>query len=190
VIAVEPVAEMREQLIADLPGVRALAGTAQALPLADASVQAVVCAQAFHWFATGAALEEIHRVLRPGGRLGLVWNVRDETVDWVAAMTEILSPYETGTPRFRSGDWRLPFTGRLFTDLEETCFPHQHVGPARAVIVDRMLSVSFIAKLPAAERARVEARLLDLIATHPDLRDRETIAAPYQTRAFRCARKA
>ena len=188
VVAVEPVAEMREQLIASLPGTRALAGTAQAMPLGDAAADAVVCAQAFHWFADGEALQEIHRVLRPGGRLGLVWNVRDETVDWVRAMTDILTPYEGDTPRYRSGRWRLPFTGRWFTALEETVFPHQHVGDPQAVIVDRTLSVSFIANLPDAERAGVETRLRDLILSHPALRDRETVAFPYLTHAFRCTR--
>jgi SAM-dependent methyltransferase len=189
VIAVEPVAAMREQLTAGLPGVRALDGAAQAMPLADGSVDAVVCAQAFHWFANEAALAEIHRVLRPGGRFGLVWNVRDESVDWVAALTGILTPYEGGTPRFHTGQWRLPFDGRLFTDLEETRFPHQHVGRPREVIIDRTLSVSFIAKLPPAAKAEVEARLEALIASHPALRDRDMVAFPYLTQAYRCVSK-
>ena len=190
VIAVEPVAEMRDPVVAGLPGTRALEGTAQAMPLADGSVDAVVCAQAFHWFSDQAALAEIHRVLRPGGRLALVWNVRDESVDWVRALTGIMAPYEGGTPRYHSGNWRLPFDGRLFTELEETCFRHQHVGDPQAVIVDRTLSVSFIANLPEAERAGVKARLLDLIASHPELRDRESIAFPYLTHAFRCTKVA
>jgi SAM-dependent methyltransferase len=188
VIAVEPVAEMRAQLVAGLDGIRALEGTAQALPLQDASVDAVLCAQAFHWFATEAALAEIHRVLRPEGRLGLVWNVRDESVDWVAALTAILSPFEGATPRFHKGEWRRPFTGAPFTGLEETRFPHQHVGPPREVIVDRNLSVSFIASLPAAGRAQVEERLLELIASHPQLRGRETVAFPYVTHAYCCSK--
>jgi SAM-dependent methyltransferase len=186
VIAVEPVAEMRDQLAAALPGIRVLEGTAQALPLAGAAMDAVVCAQAFHWFASTEALAEIHRVLKPGGRLGLVWNVRDESVDWVAALTEIFKPYGTGTPRYHTGQWRLPFTGSRFTELQETCFPYEHVGSPREVIVDRALSVSFIANLPAAERAKVEDRLLALLR-HPALRGRETVAFPYQTHAYHCS---
>jgi len=81
VIAVEPVDAMRAELAKDLPGVRTLDGTAQSMTFGDAMCDAVVCAQAFHWFATEAVLAEIHRVLRPGGKLGLVWNVRDESVD-------------------------------------------------------------------------------------------------------------
>ena len=188
VLAVEPVAEMRGRLVADLPAVRALDGTAEALPLADRSADAVLCAQAFHWFANERALEEIHRVLKPGGRLGLVWNVRDESVDWVAGLTGLFTPYEGGSPRYRSGQWRLPFDGRLFSALEETVFPFEHVGSPEQVIVDRSLSVSFIAALPADERDRVEARLRALVDGHPDLRGRETVAFPYRTHAYWCTR--
>lgn len=187
IVAVEPVVEMRAKLSADQPVVRALAGTADAIPLADASVDAVVCAQSFHWFATEAALREIHRVLRPGGRLGLVWNVRDETVDWVAAITDIVTPFEGEAPRFYKGDWRKPFTSGLFGELQMTPFDYQHAGPAQEVIIDRFLSVSFIAALPAAEKALVEQRLRALVDSHPDLRGRDTIAFPYRTEAYHCA---
>ena len=86
VIAVEPVQAMLDQLIRQYPGVEARSGTAEAIPIEDASVDAVVCAQAFHWFATREALHEIRRVLKPGGAFGLVWNLRDESVPWVAAL--------------------------------------------------------------------------------------------------------
>ena len=78
VIAVEPVQEMLDQLIRQFPQIDARTGSAQHIPLDDASMDAVVCAQSFHWFSTPEALQEIHRVLKPGGSLGLVWNVRDD----------------------------------------------------------------------------------------------------------------
>lgn len=194
VIAVEPVEAMRAQLTASLASVQVRAGTATAIPIAAASADAVVCAQAFHWFATEAALAEIHRVLRPGGGLGLVWNVRDEAVDWVAAITAIIKPYEGDAPRFYKGDWRKPFsagnsTGRSFTDLEMTSFDYEHVGSAQEVILDRFLSVSFIAALPASENAKVADRLRALVASHPALRARDKIAFPYRTEAYRCLRR-
>lgn len=187
-IAVEPVQAMGAQLSKLLPDVRLVDGTADSMPLAAASADAVVCAQAFHWFSTQAALQEIHRVLKPEGRLGLVWNVRDESVAWVAAITAIITPYEGDTPRFHTGRWREAFTGELFSAPELSCFPYSHVGSPQEVIMDRFLSVSFIAALPDADKAKVTAQLQDLIDTHPDLRGRDTVAFPYQTQAYVCRR--
>ena len=76
-IAVEPLAEMRRVLEQAVPQAEALEGTAEAMPLPDASVDAVTVAAAFHWFDGQRALDEIARVLRPGSGLGLVWNKRD-----------------------------------------------------------------------------------------------------------------
>ncbi|AQT94084.1 class I SAM-dependent methyltransferase [Pseudomonas azotoformans] len=186
--AVEPVAAMGAQLTKLLPDVRLVNGTAESIPLPSASADAVVCAQAFHWFSTEAALAEIHRVLRPQGRLGLVWNVRDESVDWVAAITDIITPYEGDTPRFHTGRWREAFTGEYFSEPEVTCFPYSHVGSPQEVIMDRFLSVSFIAALPEASKAVVTAQLQALIDTHPSLKGRDTVAFPYQTQAYVCHR--
>ncbi len=193
ITAVEPVDAMREQLARKLPAVQAVKGTAEAMPLLDGSADAVVCAQAFHWFANEAALKEIHRVLAPGGRLGLVWNVRDESEDWMARVTEIITPYEGDAPRFYKGDWRRPFEGAvgqaLFSPLRREVLQHSHVGPPSVVILDRFLSVSFIAALDAREKAEVAARLQSLIDEHPDLRGRATVAAPYRTEAYCCERR-
>lgn len=188
VIAVEPVAAMAAQLTKGMPDVHLLTGTAEAIPLEDASADALVCAQSFHWFSTQAALREIHRVLKPGGCLGLIWNVRDESVDWVAAITAIITPYEGDTPRFHTGQWREAFTGEYFLAPQMSCFPYTHVGSPQEVIMDRFLSVSFIAALPADKKATVTEQLHTLIHTHPALRGRDTVAFPYQTQAYRCLR--
>jgi SAM-dependent methyltransferase len=187
--AVEPVAAMRQEFAKSLPDLPILHGTADSLPFADATTDAVVCAQAFHWFAHKAALAEMHRVLKPGGVLGLIWNVRDESVDWVAEITRIITPYEGDTPRFHTGHWRQPFIDSdYFAPPELTCFSYSHSGNAETVIMNRFLSVSFIAVLPPTDKALVTARLRELIHTHPALRDRETIAFPYQTQAYVCRR--
>src|SRR4051794_3171613 len=106
VLAVEPVAEMRAQLERVVPQVRALEGTAEAIPLADGALDAVTVAQAFHWFDAERALPEIRRVLAPGGALALVWNWWDrDSAPWVPELLELLEPYVERTPH-RSSAWR------------------------------------------------------------------------------------
>lgn len=184
IVAVEPIAGMREQLVHSFPDLTVLAGTASTIPLPDGSVDAVVCAQAFHWFATAAALQEMRRVLAPGGRLGLIWNVRDESKPWVAALSAITDPWEAGTPRYRTGDWRRAFPAPGFEAIDERHVRHAHVGRPDDVIVRRTLSVSFIAALPSELQAEVERDVRALIANTPELAGATEIAFPYETAMF------
>ena len=188
IIAVEPVADMRRALSAAHPDVVAVNGTAEAIPLLAASVDALTCAQAFHWFANPTALREMRRVLRIGGALGLIWNVRDERVPWVARLTEILDRHQGDAPRFSSGAWRAPFPAPGLSDLEETAFEHAHIGSPEDVIVARSMSVSFIAAMDEAGRRDVEREVRDLIARTPELAGRDRVVFPYVTRAFRAVR--
>lgn len=188
VVAVEPVDAMRAQLSLTLPEVHALSGSAESMPLGDASADALVCAQAFHWFANEGAMREIRRVLKPGGRLGLIWNVRDDSVPWVAALTDIMTPYEGDVPRYLSGAWQALFPAEGFGPLALTRLRYFHTGPPAQVIVDRVMSVSFIAALPPAEQDAVRARLGDLIATDPALRGCDVVSFPYNTEAYWCER--
>lgn len=116
IIAVEPVAEMLGKLQTAMPKVQTIQAAATKIPLDDESVDVVICAQAFHWFASAEVLAEIRRVLKPDGYLGLVWNVRNESCNWVAQLTRIMAPYEDGTPRYHEGKWR-GFS-------RQTVFPH------------------------------------------------------------------
>jgi len=184
VIAVEPVPKMRGELSAALPHVEALSGSAQSIPLPDASVDAVVCAQSFHWFATAEALAEIHRVLKPGGKLGLVWNMRDARVPWVARLDAIVNQAEGDTPRYYTGAWRKVFPFKGFGPLHEEHFSHGHTGAPEDVIMNRVRSVSFIATLPAEGRAKIDDQLSALIAVEPELNGREVVTLPYETAAF------
>jgi SAM-dependent methyltransferase len=187
-VAVEPVGAMRAALSAALPDVEAVAGTAEAIPLPDASVDAVTVGQAFHWFDGDAALAEIHRVLRPGGRLGLVWNVKDESVDWIEKLGGIMESYRGDAPRVASGAWKEAFDRtRLFTPLERARFSFVHEADFAAVVA-RVTSVSFIASLPPAEFARVVERVRTLLATHPETQGRTTFELPYRTGAYWCER--
>lgn len=184
VIAVEPVDSMRAKLAAALPDVQAIKGTAQSIPLADASVDVVVCAQSFHWFANREALDEIHRVLKPGGRFGLVWNLRDARVPWVAKLDAIVNQYEGDAPRYYTGAWRNAFPHDGFGALAETHFSLGHTGSPEDVIVHRVRSTSFIAALPEATRAGIDEAVRALIDTEPELQGKAEVTVPYETAAF------
>jgi SAM-dependent methyltransferase len=189
IVAVEPVAAMLAELTADQPRVRALSATAQSLPLASASADAVVCAQSFHWFATPAALAEIRRVLKPGGMLGLVWNVRDKSVAWVNALSRITDRHEGNAPRYDDGEWRAVFPAPGFDRLQERSVAHVHAGSAEQVIVERTASISFVAALPDDERTRLLDQVRELIAATPELSG-QTTAMPYVTRMYWCRSEA
>ena len=184
VVAVEPVEAMRAALTRSLPEVQALAGTAEAIPLPAASIDAVAVGQAFHWFDGDAALAEIHRVLRPGGRLGLIWNVKDESVDWIEKLGGIMESYRGDAPRVASGAWKDAFTRTtLFTPLQRARFSFVHEADFAAVVA-RVTSVSFIAALPPAEFARVVEKVRVLLATHPETAGRSTFELPYRTGVY------
>jgi SAM-dependent methyltransferase len=189
VLAVEPVAAMRRRLAA-CPGAAVVAAVAEALPLRDGSADAVVAASAFHWFDGPRALAEIARVLRRGRRLALAWNRRDDSVEWVARLSELVNRREGDAPRYRSGRWRAAFEAApgLFGPLEEARFPHLHrLAPER--VVDRIASISFIAALPAADRDAVLAEARGLLASHPETRGRTELALGYRTDVFVCERR-
>ena len=152
VVAVEPVTEMRAALP---PGARATEGTAEEMPLNTESADAVTVAQAFHWFEGDAALAEIHRVLRPGGSLALVWNRRRMDDPLNHAIEELLAPYRGHMSALHTGDWRGAFEGtKLFGPLEERVFPNQQALDADG-LADRIASVNFIAALNENERTKV-----------------------------------
>jgi SAM-dependent methyltransferase len=155
VLAVEPIREMREKI----SGVVALAGTAERIPLTDGFVDAITVGQAFHWFDAGVALREMHRVLAPGGGVALIWNARDERQPLQRALSPIFDRYERDTPRRQQRDWKTMLADSgLFERTRRMLFSHvQHVDEQG--VVDRVLSVSFMANLEPGEREKVEAEV-------------------------------
>jgi SAM-dependent methyltransferase len=188
VLAAEPVAAMRRRL-ATVDGVLAVGAVAESLPFRDGSLDAVVAASAFHWFDGPRALSEIHRVLGPGGRLALLWNQRDDEVDWVARISAIVNRREGDAPRYRTGLWRAAFDAApgLFGPLAERHFRHVHWLP-REGVVDRVASISFVAALPDAERAPVLAEVRAILDRHPETHDRAELPLAYRTDLFWCER--
>jgi Methylase involved in ubiquinone/menaquinone biosynthesis len=179
VLAVEPLGEMRDQLTRAVPGVRVLAGTAEEIPAADDGFDAVLVAQAWHWMDPVRALPEVARVLTPGGWLGLVWNYRDESVEWVARLGRLLRPYGAD-----GGGGAVPVVGPPFEPVERHDVRWVHHLDARALI-DMVASRSYIITLPDAERERVLGEVRRLLETDPALDDPSKIGLPYVTRCFR-----
>jgi len=176
VTAVEPVEAMRSTLAERVPGARVLEGTAEAIPLDDACAATVLCSQSFHWFDAPAALDEVARVLRPGGHLLTVWNVRDEEVAWVAAYTAIADRYAGDAPRYRTFAWRRAIDADARYALADE-WQVENPAPTDAQgVVERMLSTSFIAALDADEQARVADEVRAVVA---DLGPR--FAYPYRS---------
>jgi SAM-dependent methyltransferase len=162
VVAIEPIPEMRRELERNVPGVVAMAGTAERLPLADESVDGVTVGQAFHWFRAEQALREIHRVLRPGGGLALVWNRRDERQPLQAALSQIINPLQGDAPRGGRRDWRAVLAeSGLFERCERRLYDHVQVVDEQR-LVERVLSISFVAAAPDDVRADAEARVRTL----------------------------
>lgn len=189
IVAVEPIAEMRSEFETVLPEVELLAGTAESIPLADASVDAVICAQAFHWFNADKALPEIHRVLKPAGKLGLIWNQRQGSDEWEIELEKILAPLR---PSFMNQDavqWKQYFhQSAFFDELQEACslLPMQQ-SPAE--LLERMASISFVAALPPLEKSEVLQRIEDLLSFHASTTGRELIEYTYRTEVYWCQKK-
>lgn len=168
VIAVEPVAAMRAVLDRELPSATAVDGTAESLPLANGSADAIVVGQAFHWFDAPAALAEFHRVLGAGGRFGLVWNVRDRGQELQRMIDEITEPLRGDTPSQSGSAWRAALeASALFAPVAETSNRFE-LELDEGTFVDRIGSISFIAALDDERREDVLARVRVLAAEHPE----------------------
>ena len=188
-IAVEPVAGMRQKFTTQLPTIEILEGTAERIPLGDQVADVIVCAQAFHWFNGTVALPEIFRVLKLKGKLILIWNVRDLSDPLQAALSDIMNPHEDGAPRYQTMRWKAPFEHTtLFSPLEQLAFPTMQTGDVN-MVVDRVASVSFIAALPDATKKDVIEQTRQAALRCKKTTGDENISLPYLTTIFWCERR-
>jgi SAM-dependent methyltransferase len=181
VTAVEPLDEMRTELAAALPAVHAIHGSAEAIPLFTGAADVVASAQAFHWFDHDNALPEIARVLRPGGRLALVWNSRDDRDPWMARLSAII-----GNETVSETDV-VPVLAEsgLFGPVETAQFSLVQVLD-RDGLLDLVLSRSYCAKLTSAERAPT----LDTVgALYDETAGPDGVSLAYVTECFRAERR-
>ncbi|MGN6797306.1 MAG: class I SAM-dependent methyltransferase [Gaiellaceae bacterium] len=160
VVAVEPIPEMRALIgVAEV-----MDGTAEAIPLAGGSAALVTVAQAFHWFDLDRALPEIHRVLRAGGPLALVWNMRDLDDPVQRGVEDLLAPFRGSVNAQREGRWRAPFVASpLFGDLETAEFRNEQRFTVED-LVDRVSSTSFVAAMDETQRRPLLDQVRALVA--------------------------
>jgi SAM-dependent methyltransferase len=184
-LAVEPVAGMRDQFRSQLVDVPLVSAVVEALPFAPESLDAATVAQAWHWFDHERAIAELHRTLRPGGALGLVWNARDRSEPWVDAVWSIMDRVEKRAPWRDHEQWRDSAFREMpgFGELQPAEFFHrQPITPDG--VVQRVASVSHVAVLPDAEREAVLDEVRELVATHPDSSGRDELEIPYRVDCF------
>ena len=158
-------------------------------------------AQAFHWFETSEALVELGRVIRPGGRLGLIWNARERSADWVDQIWTVMDRVERHAPWRNDHEpagspaWGARWSalnraaGGIWSGLTEATFFHaqalSHDG-----VVDRVRSVSHVAALPADRQAEVLGEVRRILREHPVTRDRDLVEIPYRVDAMYAERVA
>lgn len=194
VTAVEPDPEMLAELRRAMPGVRSVPGSAEELPLADASVDAVLAGQAMHWFDLDRALPEIARVLTPGGVLAGLWNVDDDRVDWVAGLA-VISKHKSSPTLLRWHDGKVhgrpprlaEVSADLFHPAEESEFGH---GQARTAgsLVATIGTHSNLLTMDETERGALLAQVRGFLESRPETAHGE-FTLPLVTMTLRMTRR-
>lgn len=179
VTAVDPAQEMLERLRASVPEATTVVGTAERMPLPEASADVATAAQAWHWVDDDLGFPEVARVLRPGGTLSLVWNFRDNADGWRKALAEIITDRDE-----RLEVEQLPVARSPFAPFEYAVFGWTQTM-TRAELIDLVVSRSVFIVAGAAEQRRVLAGVGELLDTHPELAGRDSYELPYRTHCLR-----
>jgi SAM-dependent methyltransferase len=188
VIGIDPSRKMLERMTAR--ALLAACGVAEAIPLKSDFADVVTAGQAFHWFDHESAVPEMRRVLRRGGRVGLFWNLRDESVEWVRELSEIIGSEDAmattlGERDDLEADVEAKLTDdSLFESVEHEVFPHQQELTEEALL-GLVRSRSYVAILSDEKRDEVLNSVRRLCREHPQLSGRQSFTMPYKTRVFR-----
>jgi SAM-dependent methyltransferase len=183
VIPVEPDRDMRARLAAASPDLTPLAGFAEQIPVPDNSVDAVVAGQAYHWFDQDAAHAEAARVIRPGGVFAPLWNIRDDSIGWVARLAEITYDDTAG----RGHREPVKAFGPNFGPVERERFTHT-TSHTPDTLVGLITTRSYYLTATPEHQQELERLVRELCASHPELAGRSTFDLPYHTYTYRATR--
>jgi SAM-dependent methyltransferase len=184
VIGLEPTDGMRRKFAQVLPDTEVVGGVAESIPIRRGSLDAACAGQAFHWFANARALNEIHRVLKLRGRFAIIWNVRELTAEWIRDLWRIVEKHEGDVPRHRHGTWKPALEAfPQLRKIAERSFPFSQTGDV-SMMLDRIGSISFIARLSDGARGKVYGEIRELLATHRETREYPQMELQYRTDAY------
>jgi SAM-dependent methyltransferase len=188
ILAVEPVAEMREIFASVLPDIDVVDGTAESIPVADRSTDVVTAAQALHWADAEKAIPEIHRVLRSGGGVAFVWNSRANS-GWEARITKLMDRVAGAAPRYgtaRDGGWQRVLEEHAgFGGLRREEFALEHPTTVDATLA-RVASTSYVSALSDDDRTNVLDEVRQILA---EARLGTEFVEAYITEVFLCRKR-
>jgi ubiquinone/menaquinone biosynthesis C-methylase UbiE len=179
VTAVDPSVGMMVQLTASTPDIRALAGTAEAIPLPDNSVDLATSAQAWHWVDDALGYPEVARVLKPGGSLSLVWNFRENTTGWMKELAHIIDDRDESI-EIESNRAFHP----AFEEFEYGVFSWSDTV-SRDGLLDLVKSRSVYLVAPPEEQEKVIDAVNNLLDTNPEISSSDSYELPYRTHTYR-----
>ncbi|XP_031552157.1 uncharacterized methyltransferase-like C25B8.10 [Actinia tenebrosa] len=192
IIASDPQLLMLEKLKKNIPGIEAMQFLAEKIPFPDESIDIVIAAQCFHWFANAQSVAEIHRVLVPRGTFGMIWNSRNQGVDWVVKTQKIIAPYlrRDNNPNNLDNTWMEPIkSSQLFGELQgnnDLCLDHE--GSADNII-NTIMCISSITKCTDEEKKDIKSKILDVLTNHPDLKGLTKFKLPYIVPIYWCTKR-
>ncbi|CAF1424206.1 unnamed protein product [Adineta steineri] len=189
IVAIEPVAAMRENLKKIPIITKIIDGTAEHIPFDDSSIDIIICAQAFHWFANHRALTELNRVLKSNGLLILIWNNSDnQGIEWADNITKYVDSFKPkDVSRYKSMEWKAVFDNQnLFSSLQQKQFSHKQ-RVTRDLVLNRILSTSFVAALSSEEQTKLVDNVKKMLNDIEEIRNVNEFDITHRTDVYWCS---